>query len=81
MKLERINSIQHTAWLHDPVTIELLREVDAERVRYQCVAENLSLAGNDPTQIKDFVLRAAMLGMVRRVITEPEINNEEGAKE
>lgn len=81
MKLERVNSFQHAGWLHDPVTIELLRELDAERDRYRTVSETIALEGEDPVEIKDFVMRAAILGRVRKIITEvvkPE--TEEGAK-
>ena len=82
MKLERINSFQHAAWMHDPVTIELLRELDAERERFRMVSETTALNGVNLVEVKDFVMRAAILGKVRKLITEvvkPE--TEEGAKE
>lgn len=82
MKLERINSLQHKAWLHDPVTIELLRELDAERERFRSVSETVALNGVELVQIKDYVMRAAVLGRVRKIITEAETTeNEAGAKE
>lgn len=77
MKLQAINSIQHVAWLHDPVTIQLLKELDTVRENNQNVAESLARQGGDPTEIKDFVLRSAIIASVRKLITEPEIDNNE----
>ncbi len=81
MKLERINSIQHSAWLRDPVTIELLRELDEVRESNLGVAEGLARQGGDKDTIKDFVLRAAIVKSVRDVITKAEqpTNETEGA--
>jgi len=77
MKLEAINSIQHAAWLHDPVTIQLLKELDTTRESNLNVAEALARSGGDKDEIKDFVLRAAIISSVRLLITKPEINNNE----
>lgn len=81
MKLEAINSIQHAAWLHDPVTIQLLKELDTTREGNLNVAEALARQGGDKEEIKDFVLRAAIISSVRLLITEPEINNNNETQE
>ncbi len=81
MKLEAINSIQHAAWLHDPVTIQLLKELDTTREGNLNVAEVLARQGGDKEEIKDFVLRAAIISSVRLLITKPEINNNNETQE
>jgi len=81
MKLQAINSIQHAGWLRDPVTIQLLKELDSVREHNQNVAESLARQSGDPTEIKDFVLRSAIIASVRKLITEPEIDDNNKTQE
>lgn len=81
MKLGAINSIQHRAWLHDPVTIQLLKELDSAREHNQNVAEGLARNSGDVHQIKDFVLRSAIVASIRTMVTEPETEEQNETQE